>query len=181
MIKILCAISAIGITLGCTRATPLQAIGKSHDTSSDFVAVVIRVLETSGQSGSLVYRGDCAPSGGITDSFKVATPKNYVSAINGLHDAFADESALTAKEDGSGLIRVVGGHVQTDLLDLRIHQVVFHAVDDPRDATYRLSALPEVKAYMQDHHVRFTTVLDGIFAPSRGVRLNETLQDVTLS
>jgi hypothetical protein len=166
--------------LCCISPTPPQR-NEEVQTSSSFITVVTKVLETRGRSASVEYRGVCAASGGITDSFNVATPSRNVSAIQALHDAFANEPRLKATEEASGLIRVVGGEVQTDLLDITIREFIFNAETDPRDVTYKVLALPEVRAYMEAHRIKFITTIRGVVPTPRGVRLTGTIRNVTLS
>lgn len=181
-IKILCLIAAMNITLGCTRARgPEPQEKESSSVSSDLLQVVTAVLEYNARSGSLLYRGDCTSSGGIADSFKIAAPERGVSTIEALHEAFANEPRLTVKADASGRIRVVGGDVQIDLLELRIPEIRFHDETDPRDATTKLLNLPEVRAYMQAHRTRFVSLVDGLVPMPRGAHLTVTMKDATIS
>lgn len=123
----------------------------------------------------------CTPSEEISDSFKVGPPEAGVPAGQAVRDAFASDPRLAVREDGADLIRVVGGNVHTDLLDLRISEVTFHSEDNPRDATIHLLLLPEVKAYMQTHHIRFVSGANGIAPTPKGVHLSATLKNATIS
>lgn len=128
----------------------------------------------------MVYKGSCA-NGGITDSFRVADPKAGAPVVQALHDAFAQEPRLTVKQDEAGRIRVVGGNVHTDLLDLRLSQITFHSEDNPRDAAESLDTLPEVKAYMQSHHIKFVNAMNALAPMPKGAHLSATLKNVTVS
>jgi hypothetical protein len=163
VIKLALLLELVVIMLGCARPKPLQEKPKEM-TASNLVSRVVSTLADSRRSGSLVYEGACARLERITDSFRVSTPTSGAPAVQALHDAFANEPKLTVEEDASGRIRVVGGNVHTDLLDLRISQISFHSEDNPRDATATLLTLPEVKAYMQSHHIHFVNAMGG-FAP----------------
>src|SRR4029077_13724997 len=183
--RLLCLLTAISLALGCKSANSAwdhPAITDETSMSpSKLVAVVLSVLENNGRSGSLEYRGVCTASGGIADSFKVAAPQRDAPPLRALGQAFASEPALRITEDASALIRVVGGDVQADLLNLRIHQVVFRGDREPWDAMYKLLALPEVQAYMQAHHMTFIMTPVGLVPPPSGRVLNGTLEDVALS
>src|SRR5581483_8947191 len=148
---------------------------------SDFVATVLRVLEENHRSGSLVFRGYCTDSGGIRDSFKVSSPAHAIAPIEALRQAFVNDPALTVKEDSSGMIRVVSGDVQPELLGVTIHDVKFRNEGDPREATYKLLASPELKTYMQSHRTEFVTTSGGLVPPASGQHLNGTLTDMTVS
>jgi hypothetical protein len=117
----------------------------------------------------------------MSDSFKIVSPSHDVSSIEALHHAFVNDPTLTVKEDSSGLIRVVGGDVQPELLGVTIHEVKFQEESDPRDATYKLLASPELKTYMQGHRTEFVTTSGGLVPPPSGRHLSGTLSDVTVS
>ena len=91
------------------------------------------------------------------------------------------EPRLSPQEEASGRIRILGGNVHTDLLDLRIPQISFHSEDNPRDAVAALVTLPEVKAYMQSHGIKFVNAIGGIAPMPKGAHLNTTLRNVTVS
>lgn len=180
MTKTLWLIAAVGLALGCTRVPPPQE--EHHKViASDLLTRVANVLADHHQSGSLVYRGECTDDGGITDSFRVGAQERRVSAIQALRDAFANEARLTAAADASGRIRVLGGDVQTDLLELRIPKIVFHAEADPRDATVKLLNLTEVSAYMNSHHISFVSAMGGIAPMPKGAHLTVTMKDATIA
>lgn len=180
MIKAALLLQIVVVMLGCTRPKPLQEEPKEA-TASNLVSRVVSTLADSRRSGSLVYEGVCTPPGRITDSFRVGRPTSGVPAVQALHDAFTNEPRLTVKEDASGRIRVVGGDVHTDLLDLRIPQITFHSEDNPRDATAKLLILPEVKSYMQSHRINFENVMNQLAPMPKGAHLNTTLRNATIS
>lgn len=185
MIRTACLLLIIGVALGCTKVSPPQnsVVSSAAEArmSSEFVATVLRVLEENNRSGSLVFRGRCTDSGGVTDSFKVSSPAHGVAPIEALRQAFVNDSALTVKEDSSGMIRVVGGDVQPELLGVTIHDVKFQDEGDPREATYKLLASPELKTYMQGHRTEFVTTSGGLVPPPSGRHLSGTLTDMTVS
>ena len=181
MIKMACMLIILSVRLGVVCTPQSQRVDDNQMSSSDIVAVVIKTLESRGRSGSLIYRGSCTPSGGIKDSFKVAAIKGENSALETLHAAFKNDSTLTVKEDASGLIQIIGGNVQTDLLQLKLHKVAFKGEGDPRNAVNKLLANPEIKGYMQANHIKFITLIDGLIPPPSGARLSATLKDATLS
>jgi hypothetical protein len=184
MIKVMLLLETMVVMMGCTNPGTLQP-GSSQEehtevTASNLVRRVVKTLADSRRSGSLIYQGSCAPSGAITDSFRVVAPEPGVPVGQTLHDAFANEPRLTVGED-AGRVRVIGGKVRTDLLDFRISQITFHSEDNPRDATTNLLNLPEVKAYMQAHHIEFVSAIGGIAPERKGVRLSATLKNATVS
>jgi hypothetical protein len=179
VIKVALLLELVIVVLGCTRPKPLEEEPKEV-TASNLVSRVVNTLADRRRSGSLVYEGACAPLERITDSFRVSTPTSGAPAVQALHNAFATEPRLTVKEDASSRIRVVGGNVLTDLLDLRISQISFHSEDNPRDATATLLTLPEVKAYMQGHHIHFVNAMGGLAPTPKGSHLNATLKNVSI-
>jgi hypothetical protein len=185
MIRTACLLLIIGVALGCTKVSPPQnsvtsSTAQEQMPPSQFVATVLRVLEENRRSGSLVYRGRCTDSGGITDSFKVAPPAHEIPPVDALRQAFVNDPTLTVKEDSSGMMRVVGGDVQPELLGITIHDVKFQEEDDPRGATSKLLASQELKAYMQSHHTEFVTTSGGLIPPASGRHLSGTT-DMTVS
>jgi len=186
MIRTACLLLIIGVALGCTKVSPPQnsvtsSTGQVQMPPSQFVATVLRVLEENRRSGSLVYRGRCTDSGGMTDSFKVAPPAHEIPPVDALRQAFVNDPTLTVKEESSGMIRVVGGDVQPELLGVPIHDLKFQEENDPREATYKLLASPELKTYMQSHHTEFVTTSGGLIPPASGRHLSGTLTDMTVS
>ena len=186
MIRTACLLSIIGIALGCTKVSPPQnsvtgSTAQEQMPPSQFIATVLRVLEENHRSGSLVYRGHCTDSGGMADSFRVALPAHDAPPVEALRQAFVNDPTLTVKEDSSGMIRVVGGDVQPELLGVMIHDVKFQEENDPREATYKLLASPELKTYMQGHRVEFVTTSGGLVPPASGRHLNGTLTDMAVS
>lgn len=170
---------AVSGILACMSATWYQ--DNDRRQTDDLVSSVRKVLETNGRSGSIMYRGTCTPSGGITESFKISEFVETRSSVQALRDAFANEPTLKVREDASGMVRVTGGNVQEDLLGLRLRQVVFRGERNPRDATTRVLETPEVKHYMQTHHMDFIAVAGGLIPPPSGVRLTGTRKDESLS
>jgi len=177
----------ISSLFGCTTAPRHEETGPPSETKrevvpSPLVALVAKVLEESGQSGSLVYRGTCTSSGGMQDSYRLATPPHDTSALQSLQVAFANEPTLKLKQE-SNLIRIFGGDIRSELLDLRIDQVVFQKELDPYDVVYKLSSLPEVRAFMRAHRMQFITAVGGIHpSPTEGSpRLNGVLKNVAFS
>lgn len=180
MIKAALLLEILVFMLGCTRPKPLQEEHKDV-TASNLISRVSNVLADDRRSGSLVYEGACTRDEGITESFRVGPSKSGAPAVQALQDAFANEPGLSVKEDASGRIRVMGGNVHTDLLDLRISQVSFHSEKNPRDATAILVTLPQVKTYMQSHHIHFVNAMGELAPMPKGAHLDATLKNVSVS
>jgi len=175
-----------GLALSCTKITLLQNSlnGNTPEVQvvhSELVTTVLKVLGQSHRSGSLVFRGQCTNAGGMSDSFKVASPGQNVNPIQSLHAAFLNDSTLALKEDSSGMIRVVGGAIRPELLNITVHNLRLEEGNDPRAATYKVLAAPEVKAYMQSHDIQFVTTSGGLIPPPSGRHLSDRLTDVTVS
>lgn len=185
MIRTGCLLLIISFASGCTAPSPPQnSIGSSATEArvpSEFVATVLRVLEENYRPGSLVFRGRCTDSGGMTDSLKVSSPGHGVAPIEALRQAFVNDPALTVKEDSSGMIRVVGSEAQPDLLELTIHDVKFQAESDPREATSKVLSSQEIRTYMQSHRTEFVETSGGLIPPASGRHLNGTLSGMTVS
>jgi hypothetical protein len=179
MMKLLLFLETAVLMVGCTSPSPIQEERKQV-SASNMVSRVVKTLADNHRSGSLIYEGNCTPSEAITDSFKVAAPDPGVPVNQTLHDAFVNEPRLTVKEDASGRIRVVGGNVHTDLLDLRITEITFHSEDNPRDATIELLNLSEVKAYMQAHRISFVSAVSGLAPMPKGRHLTATIKNSTV-
>lgn len=183
MSKTIFLLAIMAFFLGCTSPSP--DLNLNHEqprevTASDFTTRVVQFLHKNHRSGSMVYEGNCA-EGGVTDSFRVAEPKTGAPAVQALRDAFAQEPRLTVKQDATGRIRVTGGNAHTDLLDLRLPQVTFHDEINPRDATESLDTYAEVQSYMQSHHIKFVNAMNALAPMPKGVHLNATLKNVTIS
>src|SRR5208282_6864757 len=87
--------------------------------------VVATVLEETRRSGSLAYGWTCVESGDFSDPFRASVPLGEGGGVQRLHTAFANEPSLRVTEYPSGLIRVVGGTLKSDLLALKIERIVF--------------------------------------------------------
>jgi len=184
MIRTVCLLLIVGVPLGCTKVkSPENSVtGSTGQISpSQFVTTVLRVLEENHRSGSLVYRGHCTDSGGLADSFKVTSAGHDVSPIEALRQAFAGDPTLAVKEDSSGMIRVVGGDVQPELLGVTIHDVKFQEEKDPWAAISKLLASQELKTDMQSHRTEFVVSSGGLVPTPSGRHLTGTLTDITVS
>ena len=185
VIRAICLLLVTGAAIGCTKVSPpqnsLSSAAQGELRPSQFVAAAIKVLEENRRLGSLVYRGHCTDSGGMTDSFRVSSPGHAVSPIEALRQAFANDPTLTVKEDSSGMIRVVGGDVQPELLGVKIHNLKFQEESDPRVAAYKVLASPELKAHMEEHRSKFVVNSGGLVPTPSGRHLNVTLTDITIS
>src|SRR5438093_4200842 len=99
MIRTGCLLLIIGVVLGCTKVSPPQnsVAGSAAEVRmpSEFVATVLRVLEENHRSGSLIFRGRCTDSGGMTDSFKISSAAHGVAPIEALRQAFVNDPTLT--------------------------------------------------------------------------------------
>lgn len=180
MVKLLSIAFAISITLagGAKHSRPCEEI---RSPSLQLVTTVTRVLERNGRSGSLIYRGICSASGLVTEPFHVAAATVDAPALEALRSAFKNDPSLRVQEYESSFIRVTGGNVQPDLLELKLRKVAFVGETDPREAVGKLLASSEVKAYMQAHHIDFINVMNGLIPPPSGLRLNTTLENVSLA
>ena len=179
---------AIGFaaSFGCGKPSGAPALLSQPSRSQAggslaLVSLAGKILGASGQSGSLVYEGSCA-QGDISDPFKLTMPAHLTPAVAALNEAFALDPRLSVNVE-SGLIRIIGGNVPRDLLDLRLGHVAFRNEADPRDAVQRLLTLPEVRSYMEARGILWLTTLQGIYAPPTegSPDLDVTLKDVTLS
>jgi hypothetical protein len=182
-IRLLCLLAALSLV--ASAASPVPRRNKMRDKGTmrqpKLANVVLSILEDSGRPGSLEYQGVCTASGDIAGHFRISAPQHDLSPLQALQRAFVGDSEVTATKDASGLIRVVAGVVPTDLLNLRIPEVTFRQERDPRDAEYKLLALPDVHAYMQAHHITFIQTMYGLIPPPSGRILNVTLKGQTLS
>lgn len=182
-IRLLCLLAALSLVASAASPVPRrhEMRGKGTMRQPKLADVVLGILEDSGRPGSLEYQGVCTASGDIADHFRIGIPQNDLSPLQALQRAFVGDPEVTATKDASGLIRVVAGAVPTDLLNLRIPKIIFRQERDPRDAEYKLLALPEVHAYMLAHRITFIQAIYGLIPPSSGRALNVTLKDQTLS
>lgn len=139
------------------------------------------VLHDTERSGSLVYGWKCVGPG-LSDPFKVTVPQQEGSAVQRLSAAFAKYPSFKVGEDKNGLIRVFGEGASTDLLRLRIKQVVFHREADPMRALSTILSAPEISAYMREHHIEDISQGTGIYpSPSQtSPRLDGTKENLTL-
>lgn len=169
------------LVAGCHGVEPFPTKVVQDEATFPLVTLVGRILGEAGQSGSLIYEGNCSP-GKPNDPFRLLSPAPGLPPLRALDEAFSREPRLTAKLKSS-LVRVTEVSVPHDLLDLRISHISFRNENDPRDAIQTLLALPIVKDYMRSHHIRFLMVQEGIYPPPsrRGPLLNCTIKGATVS
>ena len=183
MSKLAALLPILAIVLGCTPPTPdLQVHDQPTEVrASEFTTRVVEYLQNNQRSGSIIYEGNCTSDGQIIDSFRVAVPGPDAPPVQALRNAFKQDPRLTVKQDDAGRIRVVGGNVRTDLLDLLLPQVTFHSENNPRDAAESLETLAEVRRYMQTHRMKFVNAMNALAPMPRGAHLSATLKNSSTS
>ncbi len=143
--------------------------------------VMAIVLHDTERSGSFVYGWECEGPG-LSDPFRVTIPQQEGSALYRLNAAFARYPSFKVREDGNGLVRLVGENTKTDLLGLKIKQISFHGEADPMRALSTILSAPEICVYMREHHIEDVSQGSGIYpSPSQtSPRLDGTKGNLTL-
>jgi hypothetical protein len=180
MIKAVFLFGLASVVIGCTRPNPIKE-NATDVAPSQLVSRVTSVLTSTQRSGSLAFEGACAASERISEAFKLSVPRSGDSPVQALRHVFENDPRLSVTEDRMGRIRVVGGNVRTDLLDLRIPSITFQSEDNPRDATAKLLTLPAVSEYMDTHHIHLTNAMGGLAPMPKGAHLDTTLKNMTIS
>jgi hypothetical protein len=185
MVRTLYLLLILCIGLGCTKvSSPGDTITnntKEELHPSHLIVTVLRVLEASHRSGSLVFRGSCTDSGGVTDSFKIISPVPEGTPIEALRKALMKDSRLKVKEDSSGMIRVADVDVQPEILGMKISNLKFKEESDPREAVSKILSSQELATYMRNHRIEFIATSGGLIPPPSGRHLSGTMTDVTVS
>jgi hypothetical protein len=117
---------------------------------------VQKILSSEGRSGSLEYWGFCDLDKGWPD-FPEPRPLSgrKGSALDILHEMFADDPKMRVIQERDGKIRMAGTDVPQDLLEVKIHHLSFSMrgakAHSGAWAVYILLNSPEVIAFMEQN------------------------------
>jgi hypothetical protein len=147
------------------------------------------VLTKAHVSGSIVYSDDCKYiRARLPVPPRVSAPRSLGSPLEVLRQMFSGDSRMQVTQDPDGTMRIVQDNVPTDILDVKIHHLVFppRASDSyqPNELDRALGVIlssPEVRSFEKEHQIIPTYVmLDGVHRSDLPVVSGE-LYDVTLS
>jgi hypothetical protein len=135
-----------------------QRIVKRFNNSS---RVILDVLNDTHASGSLAFSATCDfHQGRFPRVPTVRTPRRSSSTVDDLQFMFGGNSKIRVTREPSGIVRMVETDVPTDILEVKIHHISFHAapsgsdpIGGPRLAMMRVFEVPEVKGFMEEHDV----------------------------
>jgi hypothetical protein len=133
-----------------------QQIGNRYDNSS---RLILDELNDTHVSGSLVFSATCDfHLGRFPIVPRVRTPRRSGSTVDDLQLMFGGDSKMRVTREPSGMVRMAETDVPTDILEVKIHHISFHAapsgsgpVGGARLAMMRVLGAPEVKVFMEEH------------------------------
>ena len=147
------------------------------------------VLDKAHLSGSIAYSYDCKVARSrLPVPPNVYAPRSTGSPLEVLREMFSVDSKMQVTQDPSRIVRIVQKDVPTDILDVKIHNIVFpprtsdpYQVNEPDRALLVILSSPEVLSFEEEHHIVPPGFrLDGIVR-SDLPSVSGELHDVTLS
>jgi len=159
-----------------------QSVSQGKATRHKLIDVVADVLQETDSRGSLAESWKCGASADFSEPFRVKMPPKQGSAVERLHDVFGSPS-MVVSADKNRLVRVIAGNVKTDLLDVTIKRIVFHNEAHGPVALSTILDSPEVRSYMEQHHIENVLTVGGIYpTPSAtSPRLDGAKENLKLS
>ena len=162
--------------------------GQVQVTFNDSSGKIKEVLDKAHVSGSIVYSYDCKNLRSRPVPPNVYAPRSAGSPLEVLREMFSGDSTMQVTQDPSGIVRIVQKGVPTDVLDVKIHHMLFpprtsdpYQPNEPDRALLVILSSPEVLSFEKEHHiVPPSSRLDEI-ARSDLPSLSGELHDVTLS
>jgi hypothetical protein len=136
-----------------------QRVTSKFDDSS---RLILHQLNDTHASGSLVYSATCSSHQG---RFPIVPHVHFPSSsgplVDVLRNMFAGDSNMQATQEPGGMVRMAEANVPSDILEVKIHYISFHAtpsdalptVGGPRLAMMRVLGTPEVKTFMEGHDI----------------------------
>jgi hypothetical protein len=156
---------------------------------NDGAREIREVLAEAHVSGSIVYSYDCKVVGSrIARSPNVYAPRSASSPVGVLREMFSGDSKMQVTQDSIGIVRIVQKDVPTDILDVKIHHILFpprtsdpYQSNEPDRALLVILSSPEVLSFEKEHEIVPPGFrLDGIVRSDLPLVSGE-LNDVTLS
>jgi hypothetical protein len=138
---------------------------------------------------SIVYSYDCKVARSrIPVPPNVRAPRSTGSPLDVLRDMFSGDSKMQVSQDPSGIVRIVQKDVPTDILDVKIHHIVFpprtsdpYQPSEPDRSLLVILSSPEVLSFEKGYDIVPPGFrLDGIVRSDLPSVTGE-LNDVTLS
>src|SRR5271167_782538 len=126
------------------------------------VGLIREVLRKANASGSIVYSDKCASVGShIPVPPRVRQARKAGSTVEVLEDMFSDHSEMQVSRDSEGMIRMVEQGVPTDILDIKIHRLVFDPSQTPTPELFHgpnmaladILSTPEVRLFEEKHNI----------------------------
>ena len=160
-----------------------QSASQSKAARHKLIDVVASALQGTDSRGSLAESWRCDASAAFSEPFRVKMPPKQGSAVERLHAVFGSNPSMVVSADKNQLVRVIAGNVKTDLLDVTIKRIAFHNEADGPVALSTILDSPEVRGYMEQHHIENVLTVGGIYpAPSAASpRLDGTKENLKLS
>jgi hypothetical protein len=148
------------------------------------------VLKKGNASGSVVYSDKCQSVGSrISVPPHVRPARKTGTTVEVLRDMLSDDPRMQVSQDSNGMSRMVEQGVPTDILDVKIHRIVFdpshtpfpELFHGPNMALAAILSSPEVRLFEEKHNIAPTSFrLEGNMGQDLPAMTGE-LDDVTLS
>ncbi len=117
--------------------------------------LIAAVLESAHVSASLEYNGDCRPGVFFPDLPPVFVPQKPYSqkTIDTLRYMLSVDHGMGVSQENSGIIRIVGAGVPTDILKVRINHISFNTISMADQALHVVLSAPEIQSFIHTHKI----------------------------
>jgi hypothetical protein len=160
--------------------------------SQERIQSITDVLSRAHVSGSLAYWSPalCRPESFRYPSFPEVLPTSYSgSPSDTLRKMFANDPKMRVTQERGGIVRMAEADVPNDLLDVKIHHVLFDlsrfgpvAFGGPNMELQKILLAPEVQAFKSTHEIGpFSAFRLQGDATSYSAHVTGELNDVTVS
>jgi hypothetical protein len=147
----------------CSLVATCALVLASSCLGQERVQSITDVLSRARVSGSLAYSSPapCRPEPFRFPSFPKLLPTIYSgSPLDALREMFADDPKMRVTQEPSGIVRMAETDAPNDLLDVKIHHVLFDlsrfgpvAFGGPNMELNKILGTPEVQAFKSAHNI----------------------------
>lgn len=157
IVRIGAFVTSIIFVTACVSVLPICLRSQDRGgTSLGTGATLIReVLSKTDASGSLEYWGQCNFHEAYPDFPKLRVVSGREgSAVGLLREIFSVDPEMRVSQDDEGKIRMIEEDVPSDVLDVRIHHILFTGeYHGPNAAIVTILNTPELRAFRKKHNL----------------------------
>ena len=146
---------------------------ESRNREEAVLAVLRARLPAMGNAGRVYYDGECTLEPELAVQFphmRLRAPAADKMGLEALRDAFGDAKSTSVTRDASGMLRVIVGDIQSEVLRTHITRLHFTPLEqyNPGLAIGALVGSPEAQAVLEAHKIVLPLEYsDGLVTPPR--------------